>query len=591
MKISYNSLLIMAVAGFGVPAMAQQDSTLTREMTIEKEYNPIVREADKITRMPEVETPQANKTRIVYAEPTLDGKARRELQTLEVGAVNTSYPFSKKRGYLDLSGGNYLNLQGKFGYRFIDKEKDLFGIELMHNSTNGDVKFVDEAWGKTKQKVNDNHANLYYHHRFHNWMLHTNAAYDYSGFNYYGGLGEIETLLPNNQEQGTQKQQRISLNLSGATIRKQEWDYKMSLGFTSFSQKMPGIQENTIALGMGLAKQTCDSWRFAMDLDTRVMVYGGDSQKYDWQTKDAFKNMGNIRLLPAMNYDNGDGLNVKLGIEADFSFGRPPYIGIAPDIELNWKMAEHWLLYGDLTGGIEQYSLSDMAKQNRYYYMEGQPRNSYKIADLQLGIRSNVLAGFWFDLYGSAGYTLDELFEQTYLSTLINGEYYYDTNRLSGFTADGFSWKVGAKLKYKFSDVLDLHLNIQKNGWNLKDDQTASYKPGIEGAFGMTLRPLKKLIFDLSYDFKGDREAVILEERAVVTPDTDPTKAVGNTQFTRQTTSLKDIHQLNLKTTYRFNDTFSVYCSLNNLLFRRQDMWYGMPYQGFHFMAGGSIRF
>ncbi|MEG2945266.1 MAG: hypothetical protein RR837_00785, partial [Bacteroidales bacterium] len=78
MKRSYYSLLALLAAGNGFSAMAQQkDSTLVREMTIEKEYNPIVREADKITRMPAVETSQTNKTKIEYAEPTLEATTKR----------------------------------------------------------------------------------------------------------------------------------------------------------------------------------------------------------------------------------------------------------------------------------------------------------------------------------------------------------------------------------------------------------------------------------------------------------------------------------------------------------------------------------
>ncbi|MEG1586163.1 MAG: hypothetical protein RR346_04745 [Bacteroidales bacterium] len=598
MKRSYNSLFIALTAGFALPVAAQQqqDSTLTREMTIEKEYNPIVRDADKITRMPEVETPTANKTKIVYAQPTLDTRVKPELQTLEVGSVNTSYPFSKKKGYLTLGGGNYLNLRGDFGYRFLDTDKDILGIELSHSSSNGKIEFLEESWGKTKRKVNDNHVKLYYTHGFENLILHTHVTYEYAGFNYYGG----SPLLENNGDsiRNDQTQQRLAFDFSLNSRQQTEWDYKMLFGFTSFSQEMPGINENMIRANMGLSKNSPSNWRFGMDLDAKVLVYGGDSDKYGWITKNSFKNSGLISLQPGFKYDNGDGISAKLGIHADFAFGKPPYVGVAPDMNLKWKFASNWLFYSGLTGGIHQYSLDEMTKQNRYYYMDHQLRNSYTIADLNLGLRTNSVAGFEFDLYGGAGYTTDALFEYTHVTGLTANGRALIQNAVGGFVADAFNWNVGFKMKYKFSDVVDMHLKLQKNGWNLKDNQQenpiASYKPGFEVAWGATIRPTKKLLFDLKYDFLGDREAVVQEEY-LRTPvvDTDLLSSGASAPFLhlRQNVAIKDIHRLDIKTTYLFNDTFSAYCSLNNLLFRRQEMWYGMPEQGFHFMIGGSVRF
>ncbi|MEG0949070.1 MAG: TonB-dependent receptor [Bacteroidales bacterium] len=592
MKRSYYSLLALLAAGNGFSAMAQQkDSTLVREMTIEKEYNPIVREADKITRMPAVETPQTNKTKIEYAEPTLEATTKREVQTLEVGAVNTSYPFSKKRGYLDIAGGNYLNLRGDFGYRFIDKEKDLFGIELHHNSSNGKIGFPEDSWAKTKRKINDNSANLYYHHRFENLLLKTNVAYDYSGFNYYGE-GDFDETYPHAVFEEypvthpDQTQQRVSLGFSLNTLHKQDWDYKMGFGFTGFSQKMPGINENEIAISLGLSRNSKSDWNFTTDLDVNVLAYGGKSVKYDWVTEGAFKNTGVVSIKPGMKYDNGSDFSARLGIRADMAFGVAPYVGIAPDFSMNWTMAEHWLLYGTLTGGIDQYSLSNLAKEHRYYYSLIQNRNSYTVADLELGIRSNAIAGFWFDIYGKLGYTKDDLFMESDVLALVAEEKTYWMNAINGFTANAFGWKIGTKMKYQFSNMLDLKLNLQFNGWNVSGDRVASYRPKYEIGMGATFRPIKKLTFDLNYDLKGGREAEL--SKMAVVAGTEP---VTDAFVEKSVYKLKDIHQLNLKGDYRFNDTFALNASLNNLLFRKQEILYGMPEQGFHFMVGGSIRF
>lgn len=598
MKKSYYSLVALLAAGNGVELVAQQqDSTLVREMTIEKEYTPIVREADKITRMPEVETPQTNKTKIEYAEPSLAATTKREVHTLEVGSVNTSYPFSNKKGYLTLAGGNYLTLKGDFGYRFLDTEKDLLRIDLHHLSSSGKIKFDEDSWGKTRRKLNDDRINLYYRHNFENLQLKTNVGYDYSHFNYYGrgewglegepGAADYPAVYP------SQSQKRFNLEFTLNTLHKQEWDYHIGFGFTGFSQKDPGINENAIAVSLGLGKNRESGWNFYTGLDVNMLVYGGESEKYDWKTDGAFKNVGVVRISPAFKYKNGSQLSAQLGVNADLAFGVGPYVGIAPDFTFNWKMADHWAFYGALTGGISQYSLSNLAKEYRYYYNLHQNRNSYKIADLKLGIQSNAAAGFWFDIYAGMGYTLDEMFLMSNVQGSVLEEKTYWQNSLSGYTEDAFSWHLGVKMKYKFSNLLDLNLRLQHNGWSVKDDGVASYKPTWEIGSGITLRPANKLTFDLTYDIKGGRKALLLLANAFFPTLVDGSLNVSEhpMSLTQSVRKMDNIHQMNLTANYRICEAFTLNASLNNLLFRRQEVYYGMPDPGFNFMIGGTVRF
>lgn len=595
MKKSYYSLLALLAAGSGAELAAQkQDSTLVREMTIEKEYTPIVRDADKITRMPEVETPQTNKTKIEYAEPSLKATTKREVHTLEVGSVNTEYPFSSKNGYLTLGGGNYMTLKGDFGYHILDTEKDVLRIDLHHLSSNGKIKFVDESWGKTRRKINDDNINLYYHHNFDNLQLKTNFGYDFSRFNYYG-RGEWATaedaLAPHTTDADytvvypMQTTNRYHLGFEMNTLHKEEWDYHLGFGFTGFSMKNPGIIENEIEVSMGLGKHGHGNWDFHTELEVKALVYGGESDKYDWETDDVFKNEGMVRLAPSFKYKNGSNFTAKLGVNADFAFAVGPYIGIAPDVHFDWHMADHWALYGALTGGIEQYSMSHMMKEYRYYYNLHQHRNTYDIADLKVGIQSNALAGFWFDIYGGLGYTLNETFLISEVQGVQIEDKVYWQNTLNAHTADAFSWVVGAKMKYEFSHLIDIHFDLQHNGWKVEHDGIASYKPKWEVGTGVTLRPLKKLTFDLDYDLKACREASMRNTNISHLP------LSHDTPVAESAVKVDDIHQLNLTANYRFCKAFSVNAALNNLMFRRQAVYYGMPDPGFNFVIGGTLRF
>jgi outer membrane receptor protein involved in Fe transport len=191
------------------------------------------------------------------------------------------------------------------------------------------------------------------------------------------------------------------------------------------------------------------------------------------------------------------------------------------------------------------------------------------------------------DLSAGGGYTVDELLLETLLETVDSPSADGLTpgravrNTLAGYTADVASMDVTAKLKYKWSDVFDFGLDVVYRHHNIKDDGIASYLPGWEIKPSITLRPVKPLSVDVSYGTKGNREAQV---RRIDRGSTSATDAVS-------TVKLDHLQQLDAKVAYRFCDAFVLNASLNNLLFRKQSVWYGMPEPGFTFLVGGTLKF
>jgi len=58
-----------------------------------------------------------------------------------------------------------------------------------------------------------------------------------------------------------------------------------------------------------------------------------------------------------------------------------------------------------------------------------------------------------------------------------------------------------------------------------------------------------------------------------------------------QEIKMTDINDLNFTASWNFNETFGAYLKLNNLLFQKQELWYGYPLQGFNVMAGINLNF
>src|SRR5690554_676449 len=121
-----------------------QDSLLRRQMELEREFNPTLLDADKINSLPALREPTIQKANTNYSSWAGRVTPPIEIALPRPGTVMTDIPFSTKRGYLFLNAGNYANINGAFGYRLVENDKNNLSFSFLHNSTNGDISYVQE---------------------------------------------------------------------------------------------------------------------------------------------------------------------------------------------------------------------------------------------------------------------------------------------------------------------------------------------------------------------------------------------------------------------------------------------------------------
>lgn len=588
-------LALVAVASAShLQAQTQKDSLLNRELLLEKEFIPIVREADKINKLPEVEAPRANKTQIVYSNLESTVMPNPEANALSAGDIMTDYPFSKKRGYLSLSGGNYMNFNGDFGYRFIDNDKTAFGIDFSHRSTNQDVDFVDPYEGgasDTKLKQNDNNGNIYVDHQFRRFNFKSSIGYDFSKFNLYGQIPDINTTFDATDYQTDDiTRSTLRFNLGGESNTLSKWQYSTRLGVVAYNEKSrewdETLKELQTKIGFGASKSFRGDWKVGADFDLNMLFY---MQPAEFALYRSYENVGTLRVNPYFDL-NREGINLRLGLNVDMAYGIGPNVAVAPEVKLDWRMAEGFYLYTDVVGGLHQYSAAEIAQTHRYALPFEQLKNSYDVADFTMGIRSNRVAGFWFDIYAGYAFTKNERFYESEKVTVlytdpIRPEYMFHTfgrNSLIAFTDDASKYKIGVKSSYDNGGWFAASLKLQRNGWMGE----SSYKPGFESAVNVTLRPMTKLLIGIDYHLYADRRVRVNEYFAVVSDDLD-FYAEGSSNVVK----MDPINDLRLRASWIFNKTFSASVQLNNLTGQRYDLWSGMPAQGFNFQIGGAVRF
>lgn len=551
------------------------DSLLRRQMELERDFNPTLLDADKINSLPALREPVVQKANTNYSSWAGRTTPPLEIALPQPGNIMTRIPFSTQKGYLSFNAGNYANMDGAFGYRLVEDEKNNLTFSFLHNSTNGDIKYIQEVETKSnKAYLMDNKGSLGYRHRADALTLDIDLSYLHSLFNYYGNrFDNLPFYEDENQRLGV-----LDAKVGVASLESRLLNYRGSINFRNFSTEFgkqlnaEGIKGNEVNALVGFDKPFGSTQnKIGIDGNIFTTVYDGD--------------ISNYFLLNASPYISFGTQNsfAKLGADVLFQNSTGTRARVAPNVQAQWSVTEYSSLYATIHGGFSNNTFLEMIQESRYISPYANVKPSYSIIDLVAGVKIGEISGFRFDLFGGFKKTDDEHFlllngrdgEPEYVGGPPTGPF---REVLKPVYGDYSHSHIGGMIQTNIWAPLDISLRLKKNFYKLDDikiddaqvDEAKAYnKPGFEldlrAAF--TLTDFLKLT--ANYYFAGDRW----------------------THFDGANIKMNNINDLNAGALYRINDAFSINLRVNNLLAQKQDIWYGYPAQGINASGGFTFRF
>ncbi|MDR2139861.1 MAG: TonB-dependent receptor [Tannerella sp.] len=595
MKANKIQILMLAVwTGMALSVEAQEpDNRLNREMTLEREYDPTVQDANKVNRLPEVKDPEVTKRPIDYSPFTVPADPEKQLTVLPSGAIQTEIPYNRRRGYFHFGGGMFMNLNGDVGYHILDTDKDLLRLYVSHHSTGGNVTYLDRGIlffqeGKQKAVLSDNLAGLGFRHQFSGASLHLGAEYNYTGFNYYGWPLAPEQLVSsarlNPDSLADRNTQQANQTLRGyAGIRSNGEagiGYAIDFDWTHFSQKygpvthLEGLREDRLAGRVDLNVRLGEKNR-RVGIVTGIQYFSYTDSPLRTDSL-GYRNRLEATFTPYYRID-GETWHVKLGANVMLLSGDSMQAFVSPNVSGELQIAGRTVFYASAGGETGSNDAAGLSRRNRYMDCSRAALPSRTWLDATAGIRSSVTRDFWLTVF--AGYKIVEnavFFVPYYHAQAQFGNY------STAFQPDVTVFDAGAALKYAFRQQVDVSLRgVYHNcSFGRGDDEARTFGlrpeemkpfglPEVEINAGITVKPLRPLALALDY-YLGARRCTLLRGIPV---------DMGN------------LHDLNLRASWNFSDTFGAYAKLNNLLSSRQELWYGYPMQGFHALAGININF
>lgn len=585
-------------------AYAQNDSTFNRSVTVERDFQPIIQAAGKISVKPSIEQTTIEPAPVEYSDYTADVTPGSTFHSL-LSQPTRFEPGKVYHGYIRGALG-HPNTLFDFGYHLDDGKKSILDAFAHHHA----------EWGlatlsKTKLGFNFTHTfntcNLYFGVNGGNiYYRKYGHFYDYSTSH---GMWEKNKVAYSNTRPLTEYD-KTSLWTAEVFVglqsnAKQDFQYKVQTGYMLFSK--PGaVSEHQVRTLFDF-----DWHRAEHHAGANIYVQNNILQlqgKLDAAIPDSlYSNRHNIRVEPYYAYE-GRRINLHVGVNFDLNIGKGHHhlSGIetlsfapSPHINMEAQIAKKWLtVYADVTGDLGMGSLQSYMEENRYSFIHAgiiHPCSPYTPVDAEAGFRIRPHRDLLFEIHGGYAYMMDEDYmiataDTTSLLAPLNiqlpvGEFIHrHTDYQRG--------KIGGQINYHFRDYVNIHLNGDYFIW--KGDSAVYDRPNWK--------------IDLRIDGKIDEHWSLYSDNhllgsrlALATDGTHELKPVIDLNLGLQydmwvgKEAKEDKVKVNAKgeqmmrPATRPNLTF--FFQLNNWLHRKNELFYGYRSQGINFLLGATYRF
>ncbi|MDR2118736.1 MAG: TonB-dependent receptor [Tannerellaceae bacterium] len=593
MKTLYpkTAICILCLSGFALHLAAQEEQTesaLSRELTLEREYNPSVQDANKVNTLPAVKEPVITKIPIDYATLSIPADPKRELNLLPADRFLADMLYNNRRGYANAGIGTFRDINGDIGYHILSTEKDRLNVFFSHRSTGGKREYTDGflKGEKVAAKMNDNLGGVHFRHVFDRSTVHLGAKYRYSAFNYYGlPAPNAHSIWPGPvvDTETNQVSRLFAANLGIESKGIKPVGYLIDGDYTRFAyryawdESMKGVTEHTLGARMKI---------YAMLGAAKQVGVAAKFNYFFYNLPDAsaseFKNYLETTLTPYFKAE-GDFWDLTLGANLMFlteTDRNPAKLFASPHAGLDIQVGRKTIIYLNAGGEIRSNSARQLSEENRYAdpYMSATPSRTW--LDAVAGVRNGLLPGLWFNLFAQYKATDDDYFFIPYMTS----EGFGNVSRV--LSQDFRLLRGGVELKYAYRKLFELSVKGIYNHWNEEKDENSGQesedpynaiagrkaygRPSAELTAGTRIRPVGNLSIALDYYLASGRKAPANNYRIV---------------------KMKDISELNLTAAYTFSDTFGAYLKMYNLLFKSYEHIYGYPLRGFSIMAGVNVNF
>lgn len=520
-----------------------KDTTMTRTVVVEQEYNPDIMDASKVNVLPKVEEPTVSKKEVEYA--TTFFPATSVPASLMSPYTGKEIQPGTPPGYVRAGYGNYGNLDVLANYLFRLSDKDKLNVRFQMDGMDGKLTML-ETDTKWKAYYYRTHANIDYIHQFNKVDFNIATNLGLSNFNLSPAQPGKQKFTSGDFHLGVESTDENCLMQFKAEANLMMYNRQNNNPFF-FNDEVGEIQVHTKGL---VSSAISDEQSINIGLDMRNLIYNKDLKLPD--DLQVYENRTTLALNPYYKLSS-DSWNLRAGANVDLSLGSGKSFRVSPDVTAQYIFSDSYVLYAQATGGKLVNDFRRLETICPYALPAAVILDTYEQLNAAIGFKASPYPGLWINLYGGYQDLKDDIFEVE--------EHQYLNLEFSN--ANNFY--AGMKISYEYKKIIALSAAGTYRNWDAKEKYSLYMKPTCEINFSADFHPIKGMNINLGYDYI---------ERTKV----EGIKAAA-------------VSNLHTGASYNVFKGVSAYVRINNVLNKKYQYYLGYPTEGVNFLGGLSFSF
>ena len=523
--------------------------TLTEEIEVVRPYKPVLADAAKIRRSPDLNNHKPFRPNQTYLILDKRLELNSDIRQLDAQPLNAAPAPLFENNYAKLGFGNYGTALGELYLNTGNDEALQAGFFMKHLGQSGDLN---------KQRGTRQEVGIYGKSIMEKITVNGELGFDRLSTNFYAVNPNIPNFNPD-----PKKQRFSTISLKGELLKNYEQtqsslDYAIKADAYTLSSRY-GSKETSFALS-GFFNNTYKQFNV------------GVNSSIDFtKTKDSL-DIGN-HIFRANPYVKFQGKNYKISVGVNFvqEFGENSRTNILPVVIAELPVVPGYAtIFGGYTGDVLKSSLRNFAYENPYL-RKNLIENAIEKANVYGGVKGNAGAGFGFKA-------------MVYFKTIQNMPLYANSPEgLERFEIryDGGNSKViglEGELNVKASEVLSWTGKVEINKYDMATEEKAWMKPGIRLHSNARLALNKKIRIDGQLVLNGDTDALTYEYAEGLDPQP-------------RIVTIKSYVDLSAGAEYLIKDKFGVFVRVNNLFGNKYQQFLYYPKFGINAIAGLNYSF
>ncbi|AMR31922.1 hypothetical protein A0256_11045 [Mucilaginibacter sp. PAMC 26640] len=525
---------------------------LTEEIVVTTAYKPVLAEAVKIRRNPDLEEAAPFKAPLAYAP--IDKKLQQDNNIRQLDAMKRPAEQDSvlSNNYVKAGAGSLKTTYAE-GYFSNGRDEALqLGGFIKHFAQSGSQykqNQISDQLGVFGKSINEENT------------ITGRVNYKRMGTYFYGLTPPIALSA------ATFNPQKQTFNDIGAEVElaknykdvENDFTYAVKLKGNLFSNAYKA-RENNLVLS-GFINQTVKQF------------YAGLSGSLDLSTqKDSLYSLSNsiVRGNPYIKFQ-GEDYKIDAGVNIVKEFGFSSRFFIFPAAKAEYQVIPKYVrLFAEVKGDVNRASLIDYTDINPFLGQNVAIKNSVDELDLAVGLKGTLAPGLSFKAAFFRNMVKNmALFVNNFGAERNKFAVIYDNGRarVSGFTGE---------LDFKAADDFDLFGRVEFKDYKLASEAQPWNLPKFKLTAGTTIHINDKVDVTGSLLFRGST--------------VDPLQVATSTGTTAYTT-ISSFADLSGGVNYKVNKKFSVFVQVNNILSTTNQNWAYYPNYGLNVFGGIGYAF